>query len=329
MVFYPNNSFMISRMDFEQMVNTQRIDIVYLQVIIAFIMLECLWAQIIMNVFEYRWPFMDFMVDKLNFDEEKVFEPKNRKYLCKMYIITDTIARFIYIFVSIELLLVCLIALMFFIWMMHAIQMLGQLFIALNFFVFLIEYIKVRIEQLYKKFIQKNIFKQNEWKRFHYEYVFLYTETAHTNRAARIVLFYLEAISKPSIISNCIFYTKQSSWSIFTTSVIISLMSTFCLINILYSRISHLPSCNQKCARSILRRIARTQRRLNNIKLKHSKNQHNNRYWIKLTLFVQTMINNHFGFTCGQVFFITKFRYIQIFIMNFILILKFYKKINR
>ena len=128
-----------------------------------------------------------------------------------------------------------------------------------------------------------------------------------------------------------LFYSKQSGWNIFTTFVIMAFLSVFCLINGLYSRIADLSSHNQKCARLILQRIARTQWSLMNVDEKKVQlpKRYSDRYLINLSLFAQTMTNNRYGFTYGQVFYITKFRYIQLFIMNFILILKFYKKTCR
>nr|XP_027196923.1 uncharacterized protein LOC113791352 [Dermatophagoides pteronyssinus] len=107
-----------------------------------------------------------------------------------------------------------------------------------------------------------------------------------------------------------------------TTFIFVAL---FCLTNSLYFRIAHLPSYNQNCCLSIHRWIARSQ--WSNVERKQSHNRLPLRYSFKSRLFLQSMTNNLFGFTCGQMFFISKFKYIQMFILNFHMAIKFYKKI--
>ncbi|KAH9501461.1 Motile sperm domain-containing protein 2 [Dermatophagoides farinae] len=338
MTLYPDNPFMISRIDLERIMDTQHMDIFYIQGIITFVMLEILWALSLNNLLHYRLSSIDFLANKSNFNEKKQLRPKSRQYLYHMYLMSKLMATILYSIVTIELLIVIIMyayhgynlyqsfridiiqltvgVSMFIIWIMHTIQMMGQLFMSLNFLLFLIEFFKVCIGQLYemlRRFDQKCPFEkimENDWNRFQYEYSCLYSDTAQMNRAARLILLYLEAISKSSIISACIFYSKQSGWSIFTTFVIMAFLSVFCLINGLYSRIADLSSYNQKCARLILQRIARTQWSLMNVDEKDVQIQkrYSNRYLIKLSLFAQTMTNNRYGFTCGQVFYITKFQ---------------------
>ncbi|KAH9501068.1 hypothetical protein DERF_011937 [Dermatophagoides farinae] len=50
---------------------------------------------------------------------------------------------------------------------------------------------------------------------------------------------------------------------------------------------------------------------------------------IKSNLFVQTMTNNQLGFTCGHLFYITKYKYNELILMNIPLILMFYKLFSR
>ncbi|KAH9501465.1 hypothetical protein DERF_012310 [Dermatophagoides farinae] len=315
MVFYPNNSIMIRRLDFEQMMNTERMDIFSIQLI-----LNGYGIKILRSLLQYRLPFMDFLLKKSIIDQEKQFKPKNLQYLYHMYIVTDVIVTISYIIIKIELLIVIIIYAYF------------NYGLYQSFHINIIQSFIICIEQLYERFTdQRRSFdqqiRQNDWNQFQYEYVDLYTEIAQLNRTARVVLLCLEVISKTSIVSACIFYSRQSFYSIFTIFILLSLVSIFCLTNGLYSRIAHLPSGNQRCAKFILQNMARTQCSM--VVDTKTSIHHSYRYLIKSSLFVQTMTNNRFGFTCGQVFFITKFRYIQIFIMNFVLILKFYKKISK
>nr|XP_027196928.1 uncharacterized protein LOC113791358 [Dermatophagoides pteronyssinus] len=89
--------------------------------------------------------------------------------------------------------------------------------------------------------------------------------------------------------------------------------------------IAHLPSYNRNCWLSVHRWIARSQ--WSNVERKKHRNRLPLRYSLKSRLFLQTMTRNQFGFTCGRMFFISKFKYIQMFIMNFHMAIKFYKKI--
>uniref|UniRef100_A0A6P6XUE8 Uncharacterized protein LOC113791361 n=1 Tax=Dermatophagoides pteronyssinus TaxID=6956 RepID=A0A6P6XUE8_DERPT len=84
-----------------------------------------------------------------------------------------------------------------------------------------------------------------------------------------------------------------------------------------------LPSYNRLCCLSIHRWIARSQ--WSNVKL--ILNRLPLRYSLKSRLFLQTMTRNQFGFTCGRMYFISKFKCIQMFILNFHMAIKFYKKI--
>nr|XP_027196927.1 uncharacterized protein LOC113791357 [Dermatophagoides pteronyssinus] len=103
------------------------------------------------------------------------------------------------------------------------------------------------------------------------------------------------------------------------------LIAMIFLINILNFRIANLPSYNRLCWLSIHRWIARLQ--WSNEERKKHRNRFPLRYSLKPRLFLQIMTNNQFGFTCGRIFFISKFKYIQMFILNFHMAIKFYKKI--
>ena len=199
----------------------------------------------------------------------------------------------------------------------------------LSFILFLVEFHKVRLKQLMLK-SQKTLkqkstnphyyrgnqrFNLNEkinkifWNRFQIEYVNLYAETAQLNRTVSLILFYMETVAKFSIIVSCVFISQQFKMNWFSLSSVMVIMGIFFLMLGINTLIATLPSYDQKCGQFILYDLARSQwHRFRMV------NQSTNvsllwRHWIKSNLFVQTMTENHFGFTCGQLFFITKFKY--------------------
>ncbi|KAH7638012.1 hypothetical protein HUG17_9116 [Dermatophagoides farinae] len=221
-------------------------------------------------------------------------------------------------------------------------------FMMLSFIVFLIEFHKVRLKQLMLKsqkmmkqkstnshchyghqlFNLKEKMKKIFWNRFHIEYVNLYAETAQLNRTVSLILFYMEIVAKFAIIVSCVFISQQFKMNWFSLSCVVAIMTLFFLMVGINSLIAALPSYDQKCGKLILYNLARSQwHRFRMV------NQSTNaslllwRHWIKSNLFVQTMTENHFGFTCGQLFFITKSKYTEILLLNLPLILLFYKKI--
>uniref|UniRef100_A0A6P6YBI2 Uncharacterized protein LOC113796542 n=1 Tax=Dermatophagoides pteronyssinus TaxID=6956 RepID=A0A6P6YBI2_DERPT len=108
-------------------------------------------------------------------------------------------------------------------------------------------------------------------------------------------------------------------------------LSLFIYTNGLYSRAAQLPYYNRRGCLSIMNWLARLQYQ----QQQQQQNNNNNRpkrpisirNQICSNLFGQIMSENHLGFSCGQIFPISKYKYVEIFIMNFVLILLFYKKI--
>nr|XP_027200277.1 uncharacterized protein LOC113794358 [Dermatophagoides pteronyssinus] len=215
----------------------------------------------------------------------------------------------------------------------------GQfLLTVLSFIGFVIELFQVKLQELFQlvqKIFRRNwnnkILKKIFWNRFQVEYVKLYSEIANFNISFGTMLLYLETISKSSIIISCMFLSEQEEISQYCIMAIVSLLSIFFYITTLYSRVARLPSNNRRCCKSIMSWLARTQWSSSKTKFYQSINGRKikiiNRTTIKSNLFVQIMSENKLGFTCGHLFFITKFKYIQLLLLNFTLIIKFYKKI--
>ncbi|KAH9493872.1 hypothetical protein DERF_014600 [Dermatophagoides farinae] len=209
---------------------------------------------------------------------------------------------------------------LFFSYNIQCIYFIGNAFKSISFTVFIMEFFIVRLKQLSSKsaLLLQNSFQSSIrvqklfWYRFHSEYVSLYSEMAIFNLTARNILFFIELLSKSSVVICLLFISQQTKMNIQITFVALAFMSSFFLLNILYFRVAHMPSYNRICWQSIHRWIARSQW------LSMQRNVFTNsfplRYSIKSRLFIQTMTNNRFGFTCGRMFFISKFKYIQIFL---------------
>ena len=150
------------------------------------------------------------------------------------------------------------------------------------------------------------------WNRFQSRYVRYYAETIQLNGTVQIVLFYMEIISKISIMISCIFYSRQKHLSWSNTALILSLISEFFFVTGVYSRMANIYTYNQLIAKSMMQMIARSQWLRNKHRNRNNRSIHYWPYSIKSNLFVQTMTNNGFGFTCGRIFQITKYRYIEL-----------------
>ena len=122
-----------------------------------------------------------------------------------------------------------------------------------------------------------------------------------------------------SIITSCIFYSRQITMNSTNILAMLILMSGFIFTTIFYSRLMFPPKYNHHYCRLLLNQVARQ------AIIKHP--DHRKKTIIKSNLFIQTMSNNRFGFHCGQIFFITKFQVVELFMMNLPLITLFYKKI--
>ncbi|OTF80353.1 hypothetical protein BLA29_003532 [Euroglyphus maynei] len=123
-------------------------------------------------------------------------------------------------------------------------------------------------------------------------------------------------------------YTKQKHWYINLS--IIGLLTMFVATTFIYSRLANLPTVHQHCLRLIIGWQARTQQLITF--------QNNGRYNLNIrtvfilrdlihqNLFIQTIANDYFGFTCNGLFQITKYKYVELLLLNIVLIILFYRK---
>nr|XP_046913248.1 uncharacterized protein LOC124494134 [Dermatophagoides farinae] len=354
LIIWPHNDYVISIDTFDKIIGSKRNDFIVIEMIIVFILHDYLWYHFLLEVIHYKSSMNDFFINNWQYDDQQL-APQYRNYLIQFFrksqfmaviflrcfIIGLLAIQFIFSYFSfdffkyhqITLTQLILSSTLFFSYIIQCIYLISDAFMSISFIVFNMEFFIVRLKQLSSKsaLILQNPFQSSIrerklfWYKFHSEYVALYSETAKINLTARSVLFFIELLSKSAVVICLLFISQQTKMNVQNTIVPLAFMSTFSLVNILYFRVAHMPSYNRICWLSIHRWIARTQwlsmerkKFHNRLPLRHS---------LKSCLFVQTMTSNQFGFTCGRMFFITKFKYIQLFIMNFHMAIKFYKKI--
>ncbi|KAH9419735.1 hypothetical protein DERP_001566 [Dermatophagoides pteronyssinus] len=364
-IYFENNPYILDYHHLDRIFNIENIKILLIGLFFCYIILEYLWLHLFRQVINYRSSINNFFINNIPFDSKKL-QTDSLTYLKKLYSITNFLAKLSNQIVMISLIIIyflfIFIILIFYakdqinlaqilysipnfgFLAMHIINMMGQLFIDTNFILFLVEFFHIRMKHLLMKSISASnsyhlIIKQNGinktrlfWNKFHNEYLKLFTETIRFNPTLSFLLFILDIISKGAIIVAILFYSRQTHLNLFSTTSIMIMLMTFFYPIILYSRVSRLPTCNQLCTKYLLNWLARTQwliLKQNDRKILINKKSYQkiSRYSFKSNLFIQIMNNNRFGFTCGHLFFITKFKYIQLLLLNINLIIKFYKKI--
>ncbi|KAH9522983.1 hypothetical protein DERF_006536 [Dermatophagoides farinae] len=333
LIIWPHNDYVMSIDTFDKIFGSKRNDFLVIHMIIVFILHEYFWYHFLLEVIHYKSAMNDFFINNWQYDDQQL-SPQHRNYLIQFFrksqfmaviflrcfIIGLLAIQFIFsnfsfdLFESYQINLTKLVlsSTLFFSYNIQCIYFIGNVFKSISFTVFIMEFFIVRLKQLSSKsaLILQNSFQSSIkvqklfWYRFHYEYVTLYSEMAIFNLTARNILFFIELLSKSSVVICLLFISQQTKMNIQITFVALAF--------ILYFRVAHMPSYNRICWLSIHRWIARTQW------LSMQRNVFTNsfplRYSLKSRLFVQTMTNNLFGFTCGRMFFISKFKYIQIFL---------------
>nr|XP_027200283.1 uncharacterized protein LOC113794363 [Dermatophagoides pteronyssinus] len=203
--------------------------------------------------------------------------------------------------------------------------MIGLLCHSINFVIFIIEFFKIWLNKLFSLFNQMNkrikrrkeLMKRMYWNQFHNQYIKLFAEIGYFNHTVSTLLLCIEFISKSAIMMSCIYYSRQEKMGVHNTTCIICFLSAFFYATSLYVIISGLHSANYSYTISILNWLARSQ---------HNRYELNSNIWncnvwsymmIKSNLFTQTMMNNRLGFYCGQSFFVTRYKCLQLFLLNF------------
>lgn len=190
-------------------------------------------------------------------------------------------------------------------------------------------YYLIRFQNFVKSF--RKIFSQSkslkQYKnltKYFNEYLHQSTEISLMNHSTRECFFIIEMMSKCSIVFAMFFYDNQTKLNLYSFSVLFAI-GLFCLINAIFcGRVSAFNTWNSLFFRSIISWQSRLQFKFSQQKL--SKKQALLIDEIRKNFFIQNIPNNPIGFSCGQIFRITKFKYIETQLMNGILLLLFYKR---
>ncbi|KAH7638045.1 hypothetical protein HUG17_9150 [Dermatophagoides farinae] len=315
MIIYPSNSVLIDLTIYEKMLNSNRSDLILIQIVVTFIILELLWIVFLIELLTYRSPLLSFLTIYLPNYEHKM-DVKMRKILIKFQAFANFAITFSYLNVIAIMTIIGVIVpfLCFELYMKNQINFIkfftsipfviiidmviifitGQLFVSGKWAYFSLIFFKERIKRLhnvslllihYSHYSMERIFTNQ----FCHKYISLYSEIYRINQTAKIVLFALETLSKSAIMIAVVFYT--------------------CL-----------PSYNERCVQNLHHWLIRSQF--------HSKFKPIIRWRqsMKANLFVQAMVNNRFGFTCGPLFHINKYKFFEMLLMNISWIILFHKQ---
>nr|XP_027193783.1 uncharacterized protein LOC113788523 [Dermatophagoides pteronyssinus] len=171
---------------------------------------------------------------------------------------------------------------------------------------------------------------RNQSIRFHYYQIRIWQKSLKSNLFIQMIIN-----NKIAAMCACVFYSRQDKMNLSNTLFIFMMICSVLSANLVYYQIAKLPTYNTNCIRNLLRWLARLQwstkfewkgkRKIFIYKIQQIQWRHS----LKSNLFIQTLTNNKFGFTCGHLFFITKYKFIELILLNIPLILMLYKHVYR
>ncbi|KAH7638039.1 hypothetical protein HUG17_9144 [Dermatophagoides farinae] len=366
-VIWPENDFIMDCKFYEQMLNVQRFDLIIVELIVLSLIEEWLWLFFLKEATTYSCNFLDFLAHELPVYETRI-DLKMKRYLIRYHSFTKFITTFIYSTVILWSMFLCILLLysIFFSYLddniyfiqfitsipisilicTNIIYMSGQFFISGTFFLFFLILFREKIKQLknlsstllqYHANVSQYIVKRIFWNQFYFEYIILYGKISRLNESAKVILLAMEMIAKSAIMMSCVFYSQQIKMVESNIFLVAILIIVFLYINIMYLRISILPTYNEQCLQSILRWLIRSQwrERFSVVQPKQS-TFHDHivqrihwRQTLKSNLFIQAMANNRLGFTCGHMFHINKYKFTELILLNIPFVLMLYKHVSR
>nr|XP_027193782.1 uncharacterized protein LOC113788522 [Dermatophagoides pteronyssinus] len=114
----------------------------------------------------------------------------------------------------------------------------------------------------------------------------------------------------------------QAIVNFIVTGVYLNLIILIACFSVLVPLISCLPSYNEQCTKNLLQWLVHLQWQ------SKFKRYSQIRQSIKTNLFIQSMTYNRLGFTCGPLFYINKYKFFELLMLNIPWILLFYKQIS-
>ena len=358
---WPDYAFAINLEQSAHIMNIYRLDLAIIVMIVVNITVEILWIFSIHKVLNYDSGMNNLLAYYSFYGDIFEIFPQYRQYILRLIIISDYIS--IIMFTMLLLSIICWMSIfyikiiamylqnqiglffMFYSMIMVIIELLRLIYLVLAFtvpikaLIIMVEFFNIQFKQIL--FITKSLFNyrlnyhilimmnmKKHWHRFHGKYVQLFDHTAKFNDDLKLILLAMETISKSTIICITIFYSRNVTDTVHGMMFIISLLTVFFIFNVIHSRFTHIPSYNKQCYRHLLPwNIHSSQRMMNFQSCRKNWLSFSYRYQIRTNLFIQTMNENPFGFTCGQIFFINKFNFVQVIMLDISLTLLFYKKI--
>ena len=349
-----DNNFFVTLIDMELITNTKRLDLLAIESIFLCILNEYMWFYFFCSVLNYRSSLDNLLCNKKRSYSERRLSKYNRQYLCHYFTISNRIFMSLIHSISCTIIISIFVATylsfnyylnddisfskfilfipIYLIGSSHT-NFLVKLFIGIgNYLLFYTKFLELRFLQLKRMMniivrgrnvelkTSKLKLPNHYWYHFQIGYVRCYEELKKFNQTTRTLFLFGEIINKSATIFVCSFYSKQQQMNMFNSSCVFVSILIFILMNIVYYRLATLPGYNHYCChRLILPWLARIQ----TFNVRRSRT----RFWLKTNFFLQTMTANHFGFTCGQFFIITKFKHIELILLNLPWIMLFYKKI--
>lgn len=347
---------------FERMLDVQRIDLMFMFLIIVNVCVEYMWIYTFWEIYQYKSAYNDFIDDQLTNLDENNLEPDNKRKLLNYFIIRGFLmgcvyrayaslyfSSFLYLLYEYSNLFLAdkitftkmTIALVpYLIFMIQLIFICAQESLVMFCLEFSIKFLKTKFSELCNGTMKRAQYLMNPLtSQFIRNYTELYVKIAKFDKSAQNYFIVAETISKFSLIFITVFYSKQTEFRLFSFSFLIMYMSVQMVINntFIYSLISFFPTTNLLCYRYLLYCFVSKHHRSIRYHFRH-RNQSlidtkiisfktNRLLAIKKNLFLQSMPNNKIGFNCGRLFYITQYKNVELFLLNFIFILLFYKKL--
>lgn len=320
---------------------------------------ERLWFQSIRSLRNYTFSSNDYL-SSLYTDER--FNEANRQYLLRYFIYAGYFSGTIYRMFSTCIVLFYLyvinelhfqkyqncwngyISFIWFAWMAfqtitHLIYMTGLCFLVFFGFSYTCDLLVWQFRQLQQS-LKDDLYEMTRSRNmqqlssieFHQKfrqcYSKIFNEISGINYNYKQYFLMTEILSKTTIVFLIIYYERQTTQTIYSVVVMITVTPLFLLNTIMYLRLSYFDCYNSIIFRMLNDWSARLQWRISNknyFKIDLMR-KISTSILLKWHHFNQTISSNRIGFTCGALFYINKNKYAELLLLNIVFVLLFYKK---
>ncbi|KAH9501069.1 hypothetical protein DERF_011938 [Dermatophagoides farinae] len=240
MIFWPNNQLLITIKHYEEMFKTPAMNLLFIQFVIMFMIMEYLSFFFMKETLMYRCPLIDLLAVDLPIQEKK-FTTKMRQNLIKIFVIINFITTITYLNMIIIIFTISIrlnyLYLPFYLdnritmiqfstcfpssllIAMKVISLAFQLCTSGKLFLYYLLFFTYRIKQLYRiswsiikaSFYSSYFAKKRFWFQFFREYIILYGTTVRLNRSVKVALLIIELINKSLVIFGCVCETRRKT----------------------------------------------------------------------------------------------------------------------